>query len=106
MRPHTSTSAVRLTTCRTLNYMEPSAAALSEFSTLSANNSVTDAYRGSATFDLPTWISLNPELDHPDRRAIIGASYLRRNIDTLAKLIDSLPKPAASVEAAPAKEIV
>lgn len=95
-----------LDTYRTLIYMEPSAAALSEFSTLSANNSVTDAYRGSATFELPTWISLNPELDHRDRRVIVGASYLRRNIDTLAKLIDSLPKPAASVEAAPAKEIV
>jgi hypothetical protein len=91
---------------RTLNYMEPSAHALSEFSTLSANTSVTDAYRGSATFDLPTWMSLNPELDHPDRSAIVGASYLRRNIDTLAKLIDSLPRPAVSVEAAPDKEIV
>lgn len=99
------TNAV-LDTYRTLNYMEPSAAALSEFSTLSANNSVTDAYRGSATFDLPTWISLNPELDHPDRRAIVGASYLPRNFDTLAKLIDDLPKPTGSVEASPAKEIV
>jgi hypothetical protein len=51
-------------------------------------------------------MSLNPELDHPDRSAIVGASYLRRNIDTLAKLIDSLPRPAVSVEAAPDKEIV
>jgi len=84
--------------------MEPSAAALSEFSTLSANNSATMRTR-SATFDLPTWISLNPELDHPGstcdcRRFLSPAKFY-----TLAKLIDTY-EATGSVEASPAKEIV
>jgi hypothetical protein len=97
------TNAV-LDTYRTLNYMKPSAAARSELSTLSANNSVTDAYRGSPTFDLPTWISLNPKPDLPDRRAIVGASYLRRNFNILAKLIADLPKPTGAVEISSASQ--
>ncbi|MBR1177083.1 hypothetical protein JQ617_24235 [Bradyrhizobium sp. KB893862 SZCCT0404] len=95
-----------LDTYRGLIYADTSRAALAEFASLSGDPSVTDAYGGTATFDLPRWISLNPDIEANDRRPILGASYLRRNIDVLTALIDNLPKPATSVEVAPTKEIV
>ncbi|MBX9778552.1 MAG: hypothetical protein K2Y71_29620 [Xanthobacteraceae bacterium] len=90
---------------RKLNWIQASAAALAEFSGLSGETTVTDAYSGTARFDLTKWLSLNPDRKNPDRQNIIGASYIRRNVDFLAKLIDNLPKPA-SVEASSEREIV
>ena len=85
---------------RGLNWMESSAAALAEFSGLSGETTVTDAYRGSARFDLGLWISLNPDKKSPGRQNLVGASYIRRNRDFLVNLIDNLPKPTPTVEVA------
>jgi hypothetical protein len=91
---------------RNLNWMEASATALAEFSGLSGETTVTDAYGGSAWFDLPRWLSLNPDSKNPDRQNLVGASYIRRNVDFLTKLIDKLPKPAPSTETSKEREIV
>ena len=91
---------------RGLNWIEASGAALAEFSGLSGETTVADAYDGSARFDLPRWFSLNPDRKNPDRQNLVGASYIRRNVDFLTNLIDNLPKPGSSIEAAKEREIV
>jgi hypothetical protein len=91
---------------RNLNWIESSATALAEFSSLSGETTVLDAYGGGARFDLTRWLSLNPDKKNPDRQNLVGASYVRRNIDFLTNLIDNLPKPASSIEASKERDIV
>jgi hypothetical protein len=91
---------------RKLNWMEASATALAEFSGLSGETTVSEAYDGSARFDLTRWLSLNPDTKNPDRQNLVGASYIRRNMDFLTNLIDNLPKQASSIEASKEREIV
>jgi hypothetical protein len=90
---------------RNLNWMESSAAALADFSGLSGETTVTDAYGGAARFDLGRWLSLNPEKKKPDRQNLIGASYIRRNVDFLINLIENHPAPP-SIDAPKKCEIV
>src|SRR5260370_31124942 len=85
--------------------MESSAAALADFSGLSGETTVTDAYGGAARFDLGRWLSLNPEKKKPDRQNLIGASYIRRNVDFLINLIENHPAPP-SIDAPKKCEIV
>jgi hypothetical protein len=91
---------------RNLNWMEASSTGLAEFSGLSGESTVTDAYSGSPRFDLTKWLSVNPGSKNPDRHNLFGASYIRRNVEFLTKLIDNLPKPAPSNEASKEHEIV
>jgi hypothetical protein len=91
---------------RNLNWMEPSAAALGDFSGLSGETTVTDAYGGTARFDLTRWLSLNPEKKKPDRQNIVGASYIRRNVDFLINLIENHPASPSAIEAQKKCEIV
>ena len=83
---------------RNLNWMESSAAALADFSGLSGETTVTDAYGGAARFDLGRWLSLNPEKTKPDRQNLVGASYIRRNVDFLVNLIENHPASSSSIE--------
>ncbi len=78
--------------------MGASAAAHSEFAVLSGDTSVTEAYGGTARFDLTRWLSLNAYRANTDRQNLIGASYINRNVEFLTNLIDRLPKPSSSVE--------
>jgi hypothetical protein len=91
---------------RNLNWMESSAAALADFSGLSGETTVTDAYGGGARFDLGRWLSLNPEKTKPDRQNLVGASYIRRNIDFLVNRIENHPASPSSTEAPRKCEIV
>ena len=99
-------ATVMLDAYRNLNWMELSAAALAEFSGLSGENTVTEAYEGSARFDLAKWLLLNPDRKAPDRQNLVGASYIRRNVDFLTNLIDNLPALAPSIEASKECEII
>ncbi len=82
---------------RGLNWMEASAAALAEFSGLTGETTVADAYDGSARFDLARWLSLNSDRKNWEWQNLIGASYIRRNVEFLVKLID-LPNTASSMD--------
>ena len=90
---------------RALNWIEPSAAGLAEFSKLTGDTSVTDGHRNSPRFDLPGWLEAKVN-GNSDRQVLVGASYIRRNVDFLTKLIDRFPQPAQSVEAAKELQIV
>ncbi|WP_315825579.1 MULTISPECIES: hypothetical protein [unclassified Bradyrhizobium] len=94
-----------LDTYRGLIYPNSSRAALAEFASLSGDPGVTDSYGGTATFDLPRWMSRNPDVEGKERRPIVGASYIKRNIEGFTALIDLIPAPPTSIEAAP-KEII
>jgi hypothetical protein len=90
---------------RKLNWMVSSASALSEFSVLSGNTSITDAHGGTNYFDLAGWLSLSSGQLNPNRQNLVGASYIRRNVEFLTNLIDNLPKPTHSIEASNEYEI-
>ena len=102
----TKLATAMLDAYRGLNWMDSSATALVEFSGLSGESTVIDAYRGSAQFDLGIWLSLNPDRISPNRQNLIGASYIQRNVNFLVKLIDDLSKPQPSVDLASEREIV
>jgi hypothetical protein len=99
-------AAAMLDAYRSLNWMESSAAALADFSGLSGETTVTDAYDGTPRFDLARWLSLNPAKTKPDRQNLVGASYIRRNVDFLVNLIENHPASPSSVEASKKSEIV
>jgi hypothetical protein len=86
-----------------LTEVSPSAAALAEFSRLAADTSVTEAYGGTARFDLGRWLSINAAKENPERQTLVGAPYLHRNLDFLTKLIDRSAKSGATIESAAKK---
>jgi len=102
----TKLATAMLDAYRGLNWMSSSATALAEFSGLSGESTVTDAYGGSARFDLGRWLSLNPDKMPPNRRNLVGASYIHRNVNSLVDLIDDLSKSPPSVDLAKEHEIV
>jgi hypothetical protein len=83
---------------RRLTRASPSAAGLAEFSRLVSDTSVTEAYGGTARFDLAQWLSINSANTNAERQALIGASYINRNIDFFTKLIDRSPKQEAALQ--------
>ncbi|MGR4928173.1 hypothetical protein ACIPUD_15490 [Bradyrhizobium sp. CAR08] len=101
-----SLATAMLDAYRGLNWMESSAAALADFSGLSGETTVTDAYSGGARFDLTRWLLLNPEKTKPDRQNLVGASYIRRNVDFLVNLIESYPIAPSSTEARKGCEVI
>ena len=70
------------------------------------DTSVTDGYGDSARFDLRKWLEFEHGGASRGRQVIVGASYIRRNVDFLTNLIDGLPMPAPAVEASKQREIV
>ena len=91
---------------RALNWMEPSAAALADFSRLTGETSVANGYGHSTRFDLPGWQALHQHRANRGRQILVGASYIRRNVDFLTNFIDGLPKPDPTVEISGEREIV
>ncbi|QOZ51573.1 hypothetical protein XH90_09400 [Bradyrhizobium sp. CCBAU 53338] len=90
---------------RKLDWVQAAPGGVSEFSALSGEGSVADAYGGSARFDITKWLRLNPDRRKPDRQNLVGASYIRRNVDFLVNLIDNAAL-APSVQASREREIV
>lgn len=74
---------------RLLNRPEPSVAALDEFKRLIADSTVEKALRTTGTFDLSGWLSENSRSPVRERRTLIGASYLPRNMDLFMGLLDA-----------------
>jgi hypothetical protein len=71
---------------RQLWWPPPSVSALEEFQRLIGDTSVADAHVSGA-FDLRTWLSRNEGIS-VDWQPIIGVTYLKRNMEFVAKLIE------------------
>jgi hypothetical protein len=80
---------------------DPSVAGLSEFSRIVANSTVVDAHDSNGVFNLAAWLSANAGLTG-ERRTLIGASYLQRNVEFFVGLLE---KRAASHDAGAPREI-
>ncbi len=73
---------------RLLTGPDPSAAGLAEFTRMVTNTTVTDAHNPDGLFDLSNWLSANLSMAGSERHTLIGASYLQRNIEFFAPLLE------------------
>lgn len=79
---------------RRLSTAEPSAAALADYGRLTGDRTVQAAHVDGRLFDLARWQADEETRDSPDRRPLVGASYLDRNVDVLVELLERRAFPA------------
>jgi hypothetical protein len=73
---------------RRLNDAEPSAAGLAEFRRLSGDSTINKHHNDRQHFSAGAWLGDPAVYANSDRRPIIGASYLKRNITLLLRAIE------------------
>lgn len=66
----------------------PSAAAVSDYTRLTGDESIERGYSDHGFFDIAHWIDSQGGTGDPNRQPLIGATYIERNIDFFIKMLE------------------